>query len=341
MAIYIIILLLLYLSVVSRIRSNIFVVIFWLVLFSLLISLRGYNVGTDTETYIDLYKNLEFGYLGYPEPLYGWLGYICNNLNFSFFQFQFLLCIIAFIPVFKTIIINKKYSILSIYLLYSLFFICYTMNINREMIACFVVLGGYKYLHNHSIKNNIKFFIFVFLAAGFHYSALFLLPIVLLNRVDLSLKKIVILFVLSLIVGLSISIDSLLPFVGKYADTLMEDMNYRDSIKILKGACLSFFFMIEFFYIRKISSNNMRNDMYMKIFALGIVLFNILIKQNYGMRLFVYFNIVQVVLLPLVLDNCIDQRNKREKILITYIGAFFMLMILINSADVVPYYLFF
>lgn len=341
MAIYLFFYLLLYLSVALKIRYSVFVVISWLVLFSLLISLRGYNVGTDTETYLDLYKDLGNGYLGYPEPLYGWLGYISNELNLSFFQFQLILCVIAFIPVFKVLIINKSNSILSLYLLYSLYFICYTMNINREMIACFIVLGGYKYLHYHSIKNNIKFFAFILVAAGFHYSALFLLPIVLLNRIDMSLRRVVFLFGISLIIGLSISIDSFLPYVGKYADTLMEDMNYRDSIKILKGIFLSFFFMFEFLYIRKISTDNIKNDIYMKVFAVGIALFNLLIKQNYGMRLFVYFNIVQVILLPLVLNNCKDQRYKRERILITYIGVFFLLMILINSADVVPYSMFF
>ena len=168
-------------------------------------------------------------------------------------------------------------------------------------------------------------------------SAIFLLSLVFINRLNLSTKAIFLFLFMSLIIGFLIPIDSFLPIVGKYADTLMEDENVRDSSKILKGVLLSIFFMVEFVYINIKTKFVLINHIYMKIFVIGLFLSNILVRQNYGIRLFLYFNIVQILLLPLVIDSYKGNKHKFEIFLILYLSIYFLTMIVTNSADVVPY----
>ena len=336
MIFYILIFLLLVAIVILKIKANSFILALWMLFFIALVGLRDQSVGTDTINYIIMYDELEDGYHGYPEPIYGLIGHLFSYFRYPFYYFQLFLCLISFSFVF-TVIKKQKDGLFSVFILYSLYFICYAMNINREMIAAFIVLYSYHFLLNSNTKNNLLFVIFLFIASGFHLSAIFLLSLVFINRLNLSTKAIFLFLFMSLIIGFLIPIDSFLPIVGKYADTLMEDENVRDSSKILKGVLLSIFFMVEFVYINIKTKFVLINHIYMKIFVIGLFLSNILVRQNYGIRLFLYFNIVQILLLPLVIDSYKGNKHKFEIFLILYLSIYFLTMIVTNSADVVPY----
>lgn len=337
MTIYLVVFFSLLISVIGRLKLNSFICFSTCLVFAALIGFRGETVGTDTVDYMIMYNGFKDGYNGYPEPIYGYIGYWGQMFGLSFKYFQFLLFLFCLLFVFRLAKKQMHINMMSIYLLYSLFYICYAMNINREILACFIVLCGYLYLSHITIKNRVIFVFFLLIASGFHLSALFLLPVTFIDKARFSQNVTKWIIIFSLMIGMSISIESFLPFVGKYGDTLLEDVNYRDASKILKGIFLSVFFMIEYFYIVKVVRRDFLNNIYLKIYALGLIVNNLFIKQNYGLRFFIYFNIVQVLLLPLVVNNCITNKRKIEVMLSLYLGIYFLVMIFINSADVVPY----
>ena len=117
---------LLLLSAKKKSQSLYFFTIFFL---SILIGFRGLEVGPDTLTYETIFENIgEHNIYTYPEP--GWVIFnlIIFKIGGSFHLMLWLSAILILYYISKSI---QRYSpniLLSIFLLYSLYFVFYSLN---------------------------------------------------------------------------------------------------------------------------------------------------------------------------------------------------------------------
>lgn len=146
-----------------------------------LVSALRYNVGTDYPNYIYIFDNLYLYEFGVLEPLYYWLN---QGIMLLGIDKQWLFVITSFISTFfiyKTAsYYNQKGWFILFYLLF-LYFI--SLSIVRQLTAVSIMIYGIHHLLNN---NNRKFILSMLFAAGFHYSAFFLAPMLLLKKIRLS-----------------------------------------------------------------------------------------------------------------------------------------------------------
>lgn len=157
---------------------------------------RKYTVGVDTIQYYRW-----FGYLTNCNTnrfweqsadkgayIYKLLNYMIWKLGGSFQTVLFVMAIIAIVPVIYYIYKNSKNIFLSFFIYLSFNYYLYTLITIRQSAAYGIIL-----LSIDSIKERklLRFLIFVFIATGFHTSALFFIPAYLLYNVWINWKSIV------------------------------------------------------------------------------------------------------------------------------------------------------
>lgn len=337
MEIYIFIYIVLFIAVFIRpLYKNSSYLYFCILFFSLLIGFRGVDVGDDTYNYMRIYRTVRNdNYSGSTEFVYIFFNRICAYLGLSFSMFQTITVFLFLLFTAKAIKKISPYYNLSVFFLYTFFFVCYAMNIIREMLACFFAVSAYPYLYSKKKLNKLKYIIIVLIAANCHLSALVMLPLVIIDKIRINSLIITICIIGSLGLGFMLSVDNLAIFMGKYSRIMHDSGNERpDQIKIL---FLSLYWIIEFLLLYYFSNNQIRNSVFMKIMLVYVVVNNLLIQQAYGLRVVLYYNILQILLIPFVIRNCKKNRGLIRLIFVFYISILFFVFLSINSATVVPY----
>lgn len=317
-------------------ERSIFVLYLILAIMSFMIGFRGAEVGTDTMSYQMLYDNLgRDGYLGYPEPLFGLL---CVGFNLIGLSFQSSQTILIFISLCMTAHVIKYYSpnyCLSMFMMISLYFLFYSMNIYREMVACFIMVYGLNILFNEDLRWTKTKFIFVLLiAATIHKASLFLLPVMFVRKWNLSEMIIYFGIISSILIGVMDLGGAVFSKLGLYEKDLAEYM--RSGGRVVLALFLSLYWIIAFLYIYKKSDEVFKRSMYTKLFFYGIIINNLLVRQDMGLRLMLYFTIPLVIGIPLFVSRT-DNPLKTQAIVISYSSLYFFVFLMANSADVVPY----
>lgn len=303
---------------------------------SLLIGFRGESVGADTLTYQLIYEDLgRNGYDGYPEPIYGLLCEWGYTIGISFQIFQTLL---TFSALCCTGIVIRRHSpnyCFSLFLLISLYFLFYTMNIYREMIACFIsVFACYILFEEKYKRKKLKFVSLILLAAGIHAAALVLLFLLLVRRFQYNERFIVSCILLSLLIGIIDLSNIIAPLIGGYEGHL--ESFSREGGRLVLGLFLGFYWILAFYYLYKHSNKSFRESVYMKMFFCGIVLSNLFIRNDMGIRLMLYFSIPLIVGLPRFVKES-NNSLLNQAVVVGYSSLYFLALILTNSAGVVPY----
>ena len=309
---------------------------FCIIFLSIIIGFRGIEVGPDTQTYEIIFENIgKHEFYTYPEP--GWV-----LLNLFLFKiggsFHFMLWISSLIILYfvsKTVKRHSPNILFSLFLLYSLYFIFYSMNIVRQIVAVSIVL----YAYTHLLKNkHLKFFIYIVLATLFHHTAILALIIWPIRSYRINGFKLFIAILISFIGGFIVLSPSFLGvLLGPYAHYLASEENgFRPSIIVpfLLSCCLSILCV----FIYNTSKFNLKNTLWMRIYILGIIINNLLLHLELGTRVVMYFSIVQILVIPLyIYNNCFKQKLFPLLILISYTSALFLMLLLTGSAGVYPY----
>lgn len=313
-----------------------FVLYVMFALMSLMIGYRGEEVGTDTLSYQLMYESLgESGYLGYPEPLYGLLCVGAYALGLSFQLFQTLLIFIALCM--AAVVIRKQSPnyCLSMFLMVSMYFLFYTMNIYRELVACYISLYALYVLFNEEInKRKLKFVLLVIIAACIHKASLFLIPVMFLLKIELKNKLVLIAMTVTLLVGISDIGSTFLPMLGIYEKDL--SVYARSGGKVIMALFLAIYWMIGFYYLYRNSDEELKESMYLKTFFCGILVNNLLVRHDMGLRLMLYFTLPLIIGIPLFVLRS-NNYLKTQAIVVGYTSIYFIVFILANSADVIPY----
>lgn len=278
----------------------------WIVLsFSLTWLVAGlrYNVGSDYFNYIRIYD--EIGRLGIgwaltslrTEPLYA----ILNWLIYTFIgKPEYVFIITSFLVLFliySAIIKHKK----TLNIGFSLFiFLCVyyfpMFTFIRLAIAVGIVLHSYKHLTD---RNFFKFLILIFVAAGFHYTAIIVLPMYFVTSANKKHFRLKFIFFLLWMIGLT----SLFQFVAegifegvKYERYIVDLGNFKSGFNqiLLRAPIIAF---VGFFRKRLVSVNP-ESKINLQIYFFGVSLLPLTFWLGIFDRMLIYFFISQILIVP-------------------------------------------
>lgn len=319
-------------------NKNTFFLLVTLFLFSFLIGFRALSVGVDTMTYSMMYKSIGIGgYNGYPEWGFGFLCQFFYGLGFTFPLFQTCLCF--FTLSFSYYVIYKKspYPGFSVFCLYTMFFIFYTMNINRQIMASFILLLAYYFFLQNSRKGTILFLFLVVFACGFHSSAVLALSLFFIYKIPMNKALVFFLLIGSFVLGISITNDFLDPLIGGYDKYLNTTQGARTFDRTLLAVFLCSYWSLLFFFILFTSKRFFVESKYMKIYLFVTLINNVLIKQELGIRIMLLISIIQILIFPLYIQNTVLSKKIAMIFIMFLLSIFFFTFLLNNSSGVVPY----
>lgn len=145
----------------------------------MLVGLR-YNTGADWAMYTKAFETIPIEG-NYPQWELGFV--LVSNLFYylfgNYYVLQFCATLFLLYALFKFYVARTNYPILSIAIFISMFFISIMMAQVRQSIALAIILLGNKYIFE---RKSLPFVLTVAIAAMFHISAIFALPLYLLNR---------------------------------------------------------------------------------------------------------------------------------------------------------------
>lgn len=323
----------------SRSREIKFIV-FWIitVIFILVLGLRSRDVGIDTPAYYSIFNiinssDLSMSFLRW-EP-----GFVLVNKIFSS-DVKILILVLSLLSIyhlFKFIYEQSPNITLSLILFIGLGFYFFLFNGVRQAIATSILTYSFKYLYN---KKYIIWIIYFIFAISFHYTALIFLFYFLFNYV--SSKKILLLAWLSslaltilpqLIIPLIQALEAIAP--QKYLYYLIS-LEIDSSMRIKFFVSQLFFLMFYYCYI-KISPSIEKQVLLISIYS--VILSNILTHLGDLSRLSLYFEIFQIIAIPITINHYLKGNSRYLFNISTFVlvSLFYYRSIFINSNGQYPY----
>lgn len=298
------------------------------------IGFRGVDVGTDTVNYIDMYENISVeGYHDYPEPLYGLSCSLASNLKISYNWHQVLLCFFSMLL--SYVAMRRSPNIgMSIFLLLTLSYFSYTMNIFGQMVACYICLFAFSRLYGLEKKNKIQYLLCILFIMGFHTSVVFLIPLVFIDKFKFNGHVVFFGLTFSLLLGI-IDVTSIFSsYLLNYTKYLERSM---DAARLFKGILLSIYWTIFFFVMYRTSSADLRNRMEFRIFFVGLIFYNVFLSKDLALRFLLYFLIPMIIWIPIYLSHSGKKMQFRRLFVILYSTLYYLVILFLDPSDIVPY----
>lgn len=307
----------------------------------LLAGFRDITVGTDTSNYytklvqalhsrtFEEYRNIsdmEFGYV--------FFSYMCSKITDNQIVYFTLVHALVIIPIYMAISKCRTFiNIKSALFVYYFLFYCSTLNITRQSIAVSLTLLALAYLFNNEKNKTI---LLLLLAFAFHRTAflsLFIFVIYLFTQ-KYEIRKNVGIYLIIII-----AILCTIYFFSQYTNVLDIIIGQREIYalylessggNISKSSFILYLFVNFLVWRAYILCPNKILGFFFVIsfFSVGLIFLTII--SPVFSRLNIYFNIVQVLYLPYVLNNCfINLRGKKKFLVNSFSKAFMFLYILI------------
>ncbi len=300
--------------------------------------LRDASVGTDTQTYLLQFENLEL----YDTTRYftgiqrGW--YYFNLLFSSYFNYDVFLfaCYSIIIGGIGYWIYKESDNyIMSLFFFVLFMFYFGSFNIMRQYIAISIVFMAL--LHFKNIKIYVSL---VLLASLFHFSALFAYSFLLINKVKIGniifvLCTIIISFIVGFFYGdkLTDTINTLM-WLARINEGVQGYLDaYGGGRNILPNLGINSVFILSYILSKT------KKNLYLKLYFFYIILFNLFGSMGQGNRIFLYLQIPIIIIIP-----WIYYRIKNRIIANAYLGYTLMyaaatayISFSRNTADIIPY----
>ena len=318
---------------------NVYVGVVFLVL--LFLSAFRYMIGTDYSTYtfavLRIKDNFSFDWLNF-EPGFILLNYLIG----PFTQSGQLLIIVASVITLVLFFVSFKQSVSptqSIFLFYSLFLYCMSFNLIRQFIAIGIAMVSLKYIINQSVK---KFIVCVVIAMLFHTSAILIVPLFFLQRIQMRLRTIVV-----LMVGLGLFSILYNPIMSVFFRFFPQYATYKDgsggsstlNILILILSLSMLLLVREGHYYTWDDKKTL--NCYIAAILLGLFVTAFSVKILFFARASYYFFCVTVFSIPFCWSRL---RNSRyyyilKGVTMVFAIVLFVRMLTQNTGEVVPYQL--
>lgn len=332
MTIYISIFLLLLL--ISLLKRNIVIYIMLYLLLIFIGSVRGLDIGTDTSNYYDMYNIINNDPNGinyiirFVEPGWVFLNYACGLLFDNYRSVIYIGMFLVLTPLFITIWKKKHNPFLVLFYYVALYFYYNSFNITRQMIAISIILFCFDYLERKKMK---KFIVGVFFAMLFHYSAIIcLFHIWIVKKIKINIIYAITILCSTYILGLYVipSLISYIPIVGHYSAYIMDAQSNGSITRFLLN--MFFVFIIAICETRKIK-------LYLNIFFIGIVIYNLFAFSSAVGRLALYFTCTQLFLYPTMTSRYKLNNYILKCCSFIYATTYYFLMLNANSGEIIPY----
>ncbi|WP_390502053.1 EpsG family protein [Vibrio harveyi] len=299
-------------------KLTLFIIMIFL---SIIIGMRGENVGNDTSEYYSIFYRLI--YSGPNSYVYVHIDYLFRELNLIIHKIgegpELVILIGTILSIFPYYFFFKRYSscywisFASFLSLGSFFFIHSGL---RQSIACGILLLSYRFVEE---KRWFLFLLSVLAAMGFHLSAFFAL-VYIISRLEVNWKLLVVFYLPSILAyvkpDLIHSIFSLILFIApeKYAKYILSTNEITRSGLGIK-ALMMYFFGFFFIYAYSKSNNSKDKAIYViAIFSIGFA--NFFVNFSAISRLGLYLIPFVCLSFSLLYTQCI---YKKDKIFVGYL----------------------
>lgn len=303
---------------------------FGIVFISMLLvsALRSETVGTDTSNYLYTFmENRNFEHFA-SEPIWLLLMKTANNEAYMIIS-SILLLIPLSLAVRKY---DKPFLLLLFYVL--LCFYSDSFNITRQEVAvCYILLG----LSYWEKKKWIQFYICISIATCIHNTAILAALFPLINsKLKLSSLFVYISLPISYIIGvmlLSGVLSFMAPALGQYEEVVLDNEYVKTSAFSINRILLNVVFVLVYTCYNK----EYRDNKYLKLFYLAVILYNLLAFSGVANRIVLYFSIAQIIVFTNFQFVKKDRKSLFVFITLFYALAYYTLTLSNNRGGILPY----
>ena len=292
---------------------------------------RDIYVGTDTIAYESFWETILRSGTSYME--FGW-NFLGNIVAFFTDDYNLFLTFISAFTLGIAGYIWNRYSEdrqFSLFVYFAIFAYCGSLNIMRQYAAISILLLAYTFLYK---QKKIVCAILILSASMIHTAAVFAMPVLLADKIDMRDKTFVLLaIVTTLLLGALPFIKNLSFLAGKFEHLFSQGNLYRGNTSVF--VVLSSIYSLLFLYIYFNCDDVINKNVMLKIFFMGVLFFNIVCQLRLGTRLFYNYAIIQTLLLPKLLKG---RNNAKMNIVLTsYLLLYCIIMLGRDAANVYPY----
>jgi len=284
----------------------------------------------------------------YGEPLFAILGYVIGLFTKNFNALLFVVACTAVSLKFYFLKRYSKYLFVSLLLYYVTNYLSQDFGQIRQGLAIAICMIA---LHNLFLQNRKKFTFLVLLAAMFHFSAIIFLLALLVERINFTWQKMLVIWVACLVLSNALSFLSgyimLLDVAGQgrvIGDKLsyLTSEQYGNKIPINLGMFFKMAILIiskrfEVKYPSIIPKIGVFINLY---FIGGCIFFLFSFVEIYAGRLSIYFLIFELVLIPYIISCCKETVFKILAFSLVWIYAAYLLyqqFYVIKGTFLLPY----
>ena len=322
----------------KKVRKKVFVSIGLAI--PILMSALRYNVGTDFNTYVDMYNAIKNSNVNIVEGLFSVICKIAIELGNVQYMFA-IYSILTIIFIYKALEYNKdRYSLSLCFFLYLFFYFVTSFNLVRQALAVAIVFYSYRYLTEKNLK---KFVFWVLIASLAHKTALVFLPLYFIvpkNKEKISKTQLIQVISIMIIMMIVLNFDTLLQYITNFS--MFEKYTiYTNAVKTENKSLILKLFLLGIFlcFRKQLKAYEGKNNIYIVLFVIGVLLEFTGFFSAFVKRIAIYFTISDIYLitcLPKIFNK--KDRNIILLAIICYTIVFFTISFYIKEqSNVIPY----
>ena len=295
------------------------------------------NTGSDFYNYYQYFNQVKEKYTSLKEILiqsqggYYALSWIVKSITDYEFAIFVVIAVFSYAYLFYMIRKEVKDTPCALACYMFLGYYAYSNNILKQYIAMSLIMCAYL---NYDRKKLLKFIIFVALATCFHYSALFVAPIMfVVRKLEPSFGKYWLAIIGGGVVGIGLSqiltiLIRLIPSASGYSKYI--DWRRSDHFRLIAavfGMCVIYAVLIYIIlkYRGNVKAINKKRYHEIVFLIIGLAINVIAIRQWIINRIAIYFYQFIILILPCIFENL--DFNKKRKLKIAIYSLMFLYMI--------------
>ena len=291
---------------------------------------RDISVGVDTANYYNSFVSFDSNDVRGVE--FGWMfiNYICRNWLNSFTALQFIVSILIFTFFTKSVSIYSKNRILSLILFVILYYYFNSLNIARQILACCICLYSLNFVKSHQIVNYI---IWVLVAMSIHSSAVIMLPMYYISKLNLPKLILVVILLSSYMIP-----NYIMPILYEALSSNELYSMYLGDL-LLTRSDLSMNLLLHSIILVFILYFSKSDSIYRLLFIVGVFFTNVFSSQEVIARIGLYFKLPLVLLIPNLEWKFYSPylRCFATPIIVVLLLVACIIMLIANDSGVCPY----
>lgn len=304
-----------------------------------LFSFNTYN--GDFEDYLYIYERItEPGFLSFFEYGFSFIMLICRKAGFSFIHFRIVIATIFILFLVKAIIQNTNRIALVMALVMVFPFLSY-ISVLRSGLASILLTNGFFCLYKGGKKNKVKYVLYVVFASLFHYSTLFFLILVYLDKpinkkwlfvFIVGIGIYLVLFKTGVLYNVMSRITNRQKILKYFSKDLSENLNWKGSLSVIAVFLINWllsFYMMKNYYGKKdyrLMSQKDYNFNTMVLLMMPISLFStVYLRFSYEVMI---INAIVFVNMDCMKTNRTIKINCRKLPIISVVAVWYILVLI-------------